>query len=257
MTKMPSLIRGAQAGILATLSLGFRKTHIEVEYREIYDTVRAQEFNILPRDLEEDFSSFNTLFVNKFQEGETERMVSIIPADLNRIAEYMAAFGMENSRSLVQSPTIFWNLQHLLDRDMGMALPYTKAHVLALPSSLSRSNILMTQSTSHGAAMNKEKFKVSSNNVFIHNGLLSQQAQQTQDKGKIIPVLLVFNSPTINLDKEVFLGIYAKDVLDSVVTGHLGDLQAEVLLNQGRGHPLPPNPSAAGRRKGKESFQNT
>lgn len=40
MDNVPALIWGTHAGILAALSLGFHKTHIETENREVYDTIR-------------------------------------------------------------------------------------------------------------------------------------------------------------------------------------------------------------------------
>lgn len=55
MTEIPALIWGAQAGIMVALYLGYWKTHIETDNREIYDTIRMQEFIILPPDHEEAF----------------------------------------------------------------------------------------------------------------------------------------------------------------------------------------------------------
>lgn len=51
-TESPALIWGIQAGILATFSLDFHRTHIETDNKEVYDTVRLQEVIILPLDLE-------------------------------------------------------------------------------------------------------------------------------------------------------------------------------------------------------------
>lgn len=110
MSEIPTLIWGAHAGILTALSLGFRKTHIEMDNREAYDTIRVQEFIILPPDLEDAFGHFNTLFANQFNEGKTERMVSIILIELNRMAEYMAVYGLDKYSSLVQAPAVFGNL---------------------------------------------------------------------------------------------------------------------------------------------------
>lgn len=50
--------------------------------------------------------------------------ISIILLDLNYTAQYMAIYGFENLGSFIQAPGIFESLQHYLDRDMGMALPY-------------------------------------------------------------------------------------------------------------------------------------
>lgn len=42
----------------------------------------------------------------------------------------MAHFGYENKSSLVQAPGVFGDLQHFLNRDIGMALPYPEFELL-------------------------------------------------------------------------------------------------------------------------------
>lgn len=79
MTEIPALMWATQSGILSALALGFHKTHIETDNREVYDTVRVQEFIILPPDLDEIFDQLNTLFANVYLEDVTARRVSIIP----------------------------------------------------------------------------------------------------------------------------------------------------------------------------------
>lgn len=67
MSELHALLWGTQVGLLAVLSLDFHKALVETDNREAYDTIRVQEFIILPPDLEEAFSHFNTLFANQFQ----------------------------------------------------------------------------------------------------------------------------------------------------------------------------------------------
>lgn len=96
-----ALVWGIQAGILAALSLGFHKTHIETDNKEVFDTMRVQEYIFLPPDLEEAFFQFNALFANRYKEAETFRKVSIIPVELNATAQYIATFGIENMIALI------------------------------------------------------------------------------------------------------------------------------------------------------------
>ncbi|KAL1824200.1 hypothetical protein ACET3Z_010978 [Daucus carota] len=55
-----------------------------------------------------------------FQEDETERIISRIPIEQNRTAEYMARYGMENVGFFVETLGFFGNLEFFLDRDMGL-----------------------------------------------------------------------------------------------------------------------------------------
>lgn len=92
----------------------------------MYDTFRVQDFIILQPDLEEAFSQFNTLFSNNFIKDVTARKVSIIPMEMNRTAQYMALFEVNNMNSFVQAHGIFGDLQSFLNRDLGMELPHPK-----------------------------------------------------------------------------------------------------------------------------------
>lgn len=47
----------------------------------------------------------------------------MIPPSMNQTAEYMARFGMKNVSVFSEAPGIFGNIQHFLDRDMGLAIP--------------------------------------------------------------------------------------------------------------------------------------
>lgn len=109
MTKLYAILWGAQADILAALSLGFHKAHIETDNWEAYDTIRVQEFIILPPDLEQAFSQFDTLYTNQFHENLTARKISIIPLEFNSTEQYMATYGIERMVSLVIAPRVFGN----------------------------------------------------------------------------------------------------------------------------------------------------
>lgn len=63
------------------------------------------------------------MFANIFVEGKTVRRVSIIPTRMNGTAAYMASYGMQNMSDFVETPEIFGNLQNILNKDMGFALP--------------------------------------------------------------------------------------------------------------------------------------
>lgn len=123
MIELPPITWGARAGTLDALSLGFHRSHIDLDNKEAYDTLRVQEFIFLPPDLEDAFGQFNTLFSNHFIEDITARQVSIMPETRNSTAIYMEIYGMNNLSALVQDPGVFANLQYILDRDMGMILP--------------------------------------------------------------------------------------------------------------------------------------
>lgn len=231
MTAVPALVWGVQSGILAALSMGFCQTHIETDNREVYDTIRVQEFIILPPDEEEAFSQFNTLFTNHYAEGETERKVSIIPLNLNHTTQYMANYGLENFQSLVQAPGIFGNLQFFLDRDMGMAIPYPEfdlqenfgeGEVVDLPPP--PASPVPRESSFQCSVFIKGKGREHSKYAFTHNGLLTQQALQILEEDRLIPISKVFESSLVNLDKEIFLGIFARDIPDSAVRGTLHTL---------------------------------
>lgn len=78
----------------------------------------------------------------------------------------------------------------------------------------------------------KGKGKTSTEYAFMHNGLLTQQALRILDEGRLIPISKVFYSPVVNLDNEVFPGIFARDVLDCDVKGSLGELLSAALVRK-------------------------
>ncbi|KAK1399512.1 hypothetical protein POM88_009375 [Heracleum sosnowskyi] len=100
-----AIIWGVQARVIQALNLGFDRTHIETDNREAYDIIRYQEQVVIPQNLEDSMSQFNTFFYNHFKEDMTIRRVSIIPLVMNRTAEYFT-------------------------RDMGLVLPLPVAGLL-------------------------------------------------------------------------------------------------------------------------------
>lgn len=242
MTELPALIWGVQSGILASMSLGFHKTHIELDNREAYDTIRVQEFIHLPPDLEETFGQFNTLFSNQFVEDMTVRQVSVIPVERNATARYMASYGMNNLKVLVQAPGVFGNLQYYLERDMGMILPYPEFELLdnlgegevinfsppEPPTWIMHNNFAIVSPLIDGAIncnaemtieMIKGKGICLTGYAFMQGGLITHKAQRILNEGILIPFLKEFSNKVINMDKDIFKGVYARDLLDSAVRG--------------------------------------
>lgn len=63
--------------------------------------------------------------------------------------------------------------------------------------------------------------KVLANYTFNNNGLLSHEAIKILDEGTLTSLSKVFKGPVIDLDAEIFHGVFAKDVLECAVTGKL------------------------------------
>ncbi|KAL8154670.1 hypothetical protein AgCh_000138 [Apium graveolens] len=147
------------------------------------------EFIILPPDQDEAFIEFNTLFVNRFNEGETSR------------------------NSLVQAPGTIGELQHFLDRDMGMYLLYPEFELLenfeewevikpsprrptprhfgaSHNSEIDKLSSCSIVTISKGARSSKGKEQGNAEYAFVHNGLLRQQALQILEKG--VPISAVW-----------------------------------------------------------------
>lgn len=123
MTPAQVVIWGAHLGLIKAHSLSYHVYTIEFDNRAAYEVINTQEFAILSNELVEVIMQFNTFHANHYRVGQTERYVATIPLEMNRSAEYMAQFGGENFQEVVETPGVFGNLQHFLDRDMGLALP--------------------------------------------------------------------------------------------------------------------------------------
>ncbi|KAK1359575.1 hypothetical protein POM88_044049 [Heracleum sosnowskyi] len=67
----------------------------------------------------------------------------------------------------------------------------------------------------------KGKGKLLKSYVFNEEGLLSPDAIKIIDNGALTPISKEFGKTIINLDKELYEGIYARDVLESGLLGNL------------------------------------
>lgn len=291
MSTLQAVLWGAQAGIIKSFFLGFHRSTVEFDNREAYDIIDMHEHIFIPEELSEVMTQINTFHENHFSEGMTERFVSVIPLQMNRSAEYMAIYGLNNLPAFAEAPDSFGNLQYYLDRDMGMALPFQLMNIdqnFGLgevvdapphnPSSLdypdnsmhldvaealqllsqavfppvledgsimpARSSVVVPYSSSSIAASNfppsplsrdgssthsiKGKGKVLAHYSFNNDGLLSQEAIKILDEGCLSSVSKIFLKKVIDLDAEIFKGIYAKDVLEAAVKGQLYDLMASI-----------------------------
>lgn len=294
MTEEQAIFWGANAGITQAWRMGFHGIHLEVVSRLVFDVIELQEFIFPPEELEEALLQFNTMFANHFIEGKTFRRISVIPLAMNRTAEYMARFGMEIETAFVEAPEIFGNLQHYLDRDMGIALPVeimsnfgngNVEEVVTEANQIDNNEILMPLNLLANIAAlvpvippmmepanenskeaikeaekgvnNIEETNLNGDNNFLikikegessveidhqsgkgkeillsgysfHvDGLLTQEAISILDSGELSAISKAFDPGRVNLEMEVFEGVYAKDILKSVVKGNLEALFAK------------------------------
>ena len=125
MTEAEAIIWGMHAGAVQALKLGEQKVHFDIDNEDVYDVIRFQDEIVVVDELVEPLSQFNTLHNNHFNNGLTARRLSWVDVEMNRVAEYMATYGLENLKTYVEIPgdKVFGDLQHLMDRDMGLAPP--------------------------------------------------------------------------------------------------------------------------------------
>lgn len=116
-----SSMEGGEAGIVHAAGRGYLKVIVETINRNFYDTVRVQEFIFLPQELVEAFGQINTFFANHMDSENIAISFSIVSEELNRTAEYLVRYGLENLDPFAEAPMRFGNLQFYLDRDMGVA----------------------------------------------------------------------------------------------------------------------------------------
>ncbi|WOG81429.1 hypothetical protein DCAR_0100576 [Daucus carota subsp. sativus] len=90
----------------------------------IFDTIRFQEEFQIPEELQEAMMLLNSLYANNFEEQKSARIVSWIPVEQNQSAHYLADYGLANVNLFGEVPRTLGNLQHFLDRDMGIAVPF-------------------------------------------------------------------------------------------------------------------------------------
>lgn len=98
--------------------------HIETVNRRVYDTLRIQEQILLEEDQVEVYRLFNTLHANTHKVGKSKKCITHVPLHMNATAEYMANYGLEHLKELVEVSKPFGNLDYYLRRDMGNVLPH-------------------------------------------------------------------------------------------------------------------------------------
>lgn len=82
----------------------------------------------------------------------------------------------------------------------------------------------------------KGKSKVLAHYSFNNDGMLSQEAIKILDEGYLGSISKLFLQKVIDLDSEIFDGIFAKDILEAAVNGKLADLlsTAKLFANHSR-----------------------
>lgn len=86
-------------------------------------------------------------------------------------------------------------------------------------------------STSGSSSNAKSKGKAQDNYAFIEGGLMTSQAMQILNEGWLIHISPVFNSPLPDLEKEVFPGVFAKDILEGAVLGSIDSSLTSISLS--------------------------
>lgn len=120
MTEVQAIIWAFQVATVECLKLKKHKLHFETDVHEVFLVIRFQDEIVLADEVREAMLMFNSIYTNNFQEDETERIISRIPIEQNRTAEYMARYGMENVGFFAETLGFFGNLEFFLDRDMGL-----------------------------------------------------------------------------------------------------------------------------------------
>lgn len=72
-----------------------------------------------------------------------------------------------------------------------------------------------------GLVISKGEEKDFPNYSFNNNGLLSHEVIRILDGGFLAPISKVFKGDVINLEEQLFDGVFAKDILECAVNGDL------------------------------------
>lgn len=142
--------------------------------------------------------------------------IELLPMDEHPFDPLLALFPFEQ----VQSPQ-----PPLLPEDSVQAV----FHVLNSDSSFHcnahpPSGVLARSFSDKSEVKWKGKGKVLNTYSFNRDGLLSQEAIETLDSGFLVKWFPCFDNDPIDLDEQICEGVYAKDVLESVVTNSLDSL---------------------------------
>ncbi|KAK1357377.1 hypothetical protein POM88_050633 [Heracleum sosnowskyi] len=87
-------------------------------------------------------------------------------------------------------------------------------------------------------SMSKGKEKVLSGYAFNNDGLLSTEAMKIIDEGRLLPISKSFGKVILDLEEEIFDGVYAKDILDSAIKGTLESLMEKVAAPKQKSNSL-------------------
>lgn len=66
------------------------------------------------------------------------------------------------------------------------------------------------------------------NYSFDRNGIMSPEATRILDSGFLVSMSKCLGKKVVDLDEEIFKGVYAKDILESSVVGSLSQLMDKV-----------------------------
>ncbi|KAL1806764.1 hypothetical protein ACET3Z_029832 [Daucus carota] len=125
-----AIMAAVQAACIHCQKMKWDLTHIETTNRDVFEIIRVQEHIILTEEQLESYRLFNTIHANNYKDGVTDRRISCVPEHMNASAKYMAVYGLNNLTCLVEAPGVFGDLQHYLDRDMGMVLALPNIDIL-------------------------------------------------------------------------------------------------------------------------------
>lgn len=86
--------------------------------------IRMQDHAFIEPDLEEAMFQINFLHRNFYKPGITDRDISLISIRMNRSAEFLAQYGMNNLKAFDKIPSMLGSLQDTLNRDLGLGRPF-------------------------------------------------------------------------------------------------------------------------------------
>lgn len=250
MDDMQVIMWATQAGIIEAWKKGFHAIHVETSNKEVYNAIRLQDVAFPPPNLEEPIRHFNTMFSNNFIEDITARRVSIIPLSMNATAEYMATYGLNNLTQFVEAPVMFDNLQYYLDRDMGLTIPMeiipnfgigevvdeftpqSPTDVVDLGQAMPTGDIsgpmgvqldleeeIPESMEDKARRLLKGKSKVHSHSSTSHGEMLYDANPPEDDC--IVAFSKKFGTIILDVNQEIFPGIYTPKILENLVQGKL------------------------------------
>ena len=124
MTEGEAILWAFQTGAVQCIEMKKNKVHFETDNHEVFMVLRFQDEIQIAEELQEALTMFNAIYANHFVEEETLRVVSRVPVEQNLAAQYLANYGRDNLSAFREMPGSAGNLQHFLDRDLGLAIPF-------------------------------------------------------------------------------------------------------------------------------------